>query len=298
MQADAADRFEAAGGCPCCTAGPVFRAALVRLLRAGPWQRLHVEVDPSGHAGAVVDQLRSPPFDRLLEVQALLVTVDPASWRDAAPGVGDGRAAARLGFAGDFLLRDDAGPAAVAACARDLGAMPPWPRSAAPSEAWASDGTRLPGDERTDAGRSLPDRLEGWRMLRVLPVAQLDRGACLARRWSGNAIARRREFLHRLAALADQPGVEGLQALVRTPRAWYRWASGRGGGPGTLSFEAGPGVREEETTWRLDSRLCLWLSPAALRAPIEARLRALDDAFDEVFDDLGKGVGSAAETAP
>ena len=60
LPAVAADQwFPVAGGCACCVAGPVLRTTLVRLLRAGPWDHLHIEVDPAGHPHTLVDQLRT-----------------------------------------------------------------------------------------------------------------------------------------------------------------------------------------------------------------------------------------------
>src|SRR5690606_16999235 len=71
--AAADELFTVAGGCACCLAGPAFRTTLVRLLRTGKWQRLHIEVDATGHAPTLVDQLRSPPFDQYLQVTQLLL---------------------------------------------------------------------------------------------------------------------------------------------------------------------------------------------------------------------------------
>jgi hypothetical protein len=83
-------------------------------------------------------------------------------------------------------------------------------------------------------------------------------------------------------ALAEAGDVLGFQALLRTPRAWYRWAFGRGSGVvGAPDFDVGPQLVESESAWRLDNRLCLWLRPDVLRlrnptAPVAAILQALD----------------------
>lgn len=72
----AVGRYRVAGGCACCTAQASARSALVVLLRAGPWQRLIVELDGTARPEALVDLLRRPPFDALLEVDRLVAVID------------------------------------------------------------------------------------------------------------------------------------------------------------------------------------------------------------------------------
>ncbi len=51
-----------AGGCACCTAAPAFSLALVKLFRAGPWDRLLVAADPAAVPQAIADALRDGPL--------------------------------------------------------------------------------------------------------------------------------------------------------------------------------------------------------------------------------------------
>ena len=70
--------YRVVGGCACCTAQASARAALIELLRAGPWDRLVVELDGAAHPAALVDLLRSPPFDQHLRVDGIVAVIDAA----------------------------------------------------------------------------------------------------------------------------------------------------------------------------------------------------------------------------
>jgi CobW/HypB/UreG, nucleotide-binding domain len=70
------DFFEIAGGCACCAALPVLRSRLPGVLRAGPWQRLLVELSGTGHPGSFIDVLRSAPFKQRLRVDGVVCVVD------------------------------------------------------------------------------------------------------------------------------------------------------------------------------------------------------------------------------
>ncbi len=262
----AADEFfQVAGGCACCLAGPAFRATLVRLLRAGPWQRLHIEVDPGGHPQTLVDQLRLPPFDQYLTVTQLLLTLaegESAVYQSADDLLGPG---ARLGFASDFLVQL---PSAGATLAARLESVPPWPRL-----------ERGPGRRLAAAQSGLPPVLPGWRIFSTLHPAGTAENCDILRRWPAGTIARRRPFKDLIAALAADPGVAGLQALMHTQRAWYRWAFGRGRGVGALAFDTGAQIVETETAWRLDNRVCLWFERGARREALQARVQGLDIAL-------------------
>jgi CobW/HypB/UreG, nucleotide-binding domain len=266
--AEAGELFQVTGGCACCLAGPAFRAALVRLLRAGPWQRLHIEVDAAGHAPAVVDQLRGPPFDQHLAVAQLLLTLNG---REPLAGSADDplSPAGRLGLASDFLLR--ASPSAEPSFAALLEAAPPWPRL-----------ERVAGRRLALGPSGLDEALDGWRVFSArLPAADAPDDGAILRRWPAEAIASRRPFKDLLSRLAADSGVSGFQALMRTERAWYRWAYGRGRGHGALAFDAGSSLVETETAWRLDNRLCVWLAPGARRAVVEAGIAGLGIALQD-----------------
>ena len=264
---EAGELFQVAGGCACCLAGPAFRTTLVRLLRAGPWQRLHIEVDAGGHAPAVVDQLRGPPFDQHLEVSQLLLTL--SGTESLAGSAADLLSpAGRLGLASDFLLR--ASPSTAPSVAALLEAAPPWPRL-----------ERVAGRRLARAQSGLDAALDGWRVFSALLPADAPHDGAILRRWPAEAVALRRPFKDLLSRLVADSGVSGFQALMRTERAWYRWAYGRGRGDGALAFDAGSSLDETETAWRLDSRLCVWLAPGARRPVVEARIAGLDTALQD-----------------
>jgi hypothetical protein len=250
-------------------AGPAFRTTLVRLLRAGKWQRLHIEVDPTGHTPTLVDQLRSPPFDQYLQVTQLLLTLDGSGALPTGDANDPLTPAGRLGMATDFLLRalpDRSSPDAALL----LEAAPPWPRL-----------ERIAGRRLARADSGLGPALDGWRVLSLLAPADAPESFDLLRQWPADLVALRRPIKDLLSALAADSGVTGFQALMRTERAWYRWASGRGRGSGPLAFDAGPGVVETETAWRFDNRICIWLAPGARRQVVESRLRELDVALQD-----------------
>jgi hypothetical protein len=261
--ASAGELFLVAGGCACCLAGPAFRTTLVRLLRSGPWQRLHIEVDAAGHAPVLVDQLRGPPFDQYLEVTQLLLTLngtEPLTGQSAGDSL---LPESRLGFATDILLRSS--PAAAPSYAALLESAPPWPRL-----------ERIDGRRSFRAASGLAPALDGWRIYSALLPADASRSVDILRHWPARTTALRRPFKDLLSSLAADPGIAGFQALMRTERAWYRWAYGRGSGNGALAFDEGSTLVEAETAWRFDNRICIWLGSGARRTVVEARVRGLD----------------------
>jgi G3E family GTPase len=68
---------EIAGGCICCTAGPMLRTALVRLLREVRPDRLLVEPTGLAHPASIVDLLRSPGIREEVGLRATIGLVDP-----------------------------------------------------------------------------------------------------------------------------------------------------------------------------------------------------------------------------
>ena len=129
--------------------------------------------------------------------------------------------------------------------------------------------------------------LPGWRVLSVAPLQDAPGAIDVVRRWPAEAVAQRRPLKSLFASLAAIEGVTGFQALVRTPRAWYRWGFGRGRGEGALGFDDGPELVESETAWRLDNRFCLWLEPGTagrrlrvIEALVEDLQRAMEGAAD------------------
>ncbi|RMG36748.1 MAG: GTP-binding protein [Gammaproteobacteria bacterium] len=68
---------EVAGGCLCCVAAPAFTTGLNRLIRQHRPDRILIEPSGLGHPAQVLDQLRSPPYQGVLAVQATLCLIDP-----------------------------------------------------------------------------------------------------------------------------------------------------------------------------------------------------------------------------
>ncbi|MGE0798072.1 MAG: GTP-binding protein [Lautropia sp.] len=301
-------RFAIAGGCVCCLAGPAFRATLARVLRAEPWDRLIVEVAGTGHVGRLVDQLRAPPFDRHLRIDALcwVLAADEAAARaggeGADPAVASEVLVARPRTAAGAAVMRAGASAPDDPVARWLAAAPPWPRI----EAAATD-----------------PRFGEWRRFTLLAAPEPPVAGHWFRCWPAERTIDRRRAGTLLERLAAEPEVIGFQALLRTARAWYCWRHGRGQGPGALGFDiaAGAGVMAHETGWRNDNRLIVWARPASENhrrsatassgrsdadpaARFRAHLTALEAGFDEPDSatdrraadpgDAGSGVGRPA----
>ena len=75
------DIREVAGGCVCCTSGPMLRVALTRLLRQRP-DRLLIEPTGLGHPAGILDTLREPGLAQALQLNAVITLVDPAQFLD------------------------------------------------------------------------------------------------------------------------------------------------------------------------------------------------------------------------
>lgn len=71
---------EIAGGCICCTAGPMLRVALVRLLREVRPDRLLVEPTGLAHPASIVDLLRAPGVREGVAPRATIGLVDPRAF--------------------------------------------------------------------------------------------------------------------------------------------------------------------------------------------------------------------------
>ena len=75
------DIREVAGGCVCCTSGPMLRVALTRLLRQRP-DRLLIEPTGLGHPAGILDTLREPGLAQALQLNAVITLVDPVQFLD------------------------------------------------------------------------------------------------------------------------------------------------------------------------------------------------------------------------
>ncbi|WP_313329391.1 CobW family GTP-binding protein, partial [Stutzerimonas balearica] len=82
---DGVTLHEVAGGCLCCVNGVPFQVGLTRLLRRARPQRLFIEPSGLGHPGALLRQLREPPWQSLLSVQAPVVVLDAAALAAGQP---------------------------------------------------------------------------------------------------------------------------------------------------------------------------------------------------------------------
>jgi len=73
---------EVAGGCICCTAGPMFEISLVRLLRRRPDRLL---IEPTGLAAlsGILDTLDRPGIRTAVDVQSVVCLLDPARLEEA-----------------------------------------------------------------------------------------------------------------------------------------------------------------------------------------------------------------------
>lgn len=68
---------EVAGGCLCCVAGPQMGNTLKKLLADNQPDRILIEASGLAHAASVIDELKVPPFNELLEIGAVFTVVDP-----------------------------------------------------------------------------------------------------------------------------------------------------------------------------------------------------------------------------
>lgn len=67
---------EVAGGCLCCVAAPAFSVGLNRLIRQYRPDRILIEPSGLGHPAQILEQLRSPLYGQVLQVQATLCVLD------------------------------------------------------------------------------------------------------------------------------------------------------------------------------------------------------------------------------
>ncbi|MHB0766188.1 CobW family GTP-binding protein [Stutzerimonas sp. NM35] len=70
---------EVAGGCLCCVNGVPFQIGLNRLLRKARPDRLLIEPSGLGHPLQLLQQLRQPPWERVLALQPTVMVLDAES---------------------------------------------------------------------------------------------------------------------------------------------------------------------------------------------------------------------------
>jgi hypothetical protein len=243
--------YRIVGGCACCTAQASARSAIIELLRAGPWSRLVFELDGAAHPAALVDLLRSPPLDALLQVDGIVTVVDAARPGPFETEPMHPLARAQVEVAGRVVL-NRAGRLADerrAALLRRLADAPPFGRIV--------DVTGDVTDDLTDVG------LAPWRPGAGPPGASGGAGAdpesspaaAIDWRCPADVVFDRRRLQ---ALVAPWPGRLPLSRGVgafRTERDWYMWRLDDAG----ASWEA--------CTYRLENRLQLVLDPPA-QAPM------------------------------
>ena len=72
---------EIAGGCICCTASPLLKLSLVRLLREEQPDRVWIEPTGLAHPATIIDMLRAPGLREAVEQRALIGLVNPTHFR-------------------------------------------------------------------------------------------------------------------------------------------------------------------------------------------------------------------------
>jgi G3E family GTPase len=76
---------EIPGGCLCCVNGVPFQVGLGRLLRRTRPERLFIEASGLGHPSALLQQLQAPPWDRVLQLESLIMVLDACALSAGKP---------------------------------------------------------------------------------------------------------------------------------------------------------------------------------------------------------------------
>ncbi|MBD8492045.1 CobW family GTP-binding protein [Pseudomonas syringae] len=76
---------EVAGGCLCCVNGVPFQIGLGRLLRKARPDRVLIEPSGLGHPLQLLEQLRQPPWQGVLQVMPMLMVLDAAALAAGQP---------------------------------------------------------------------------------------------------------------------------------------------------------------------------------------------------------------------
>lgn len=264
--------YRVVGGCACCTAQASARSALVQLLRAGPWQRLIVELDGAAHPAALVDLLRRPPFDALLDVDGIVTVVDATR-----PGPFEAEPMHPLARAGvevaTRIVLNRAGRLADprrAALLRRLAEAPPFGRAVD-----ATDDGRAPWRPTPDVELPRPDRAGRERPEPDLWKPEIvygERTVTVQWRWPADRVFDRARLQAQAAAWPARFGLAGAAGVFRTERDWYLWRLDP------------PASHWEACAWRLDNCLRLAFDPARLAALGPAGLARIDAALADAVN--------------
>lgn len=76
LDSDGVAIAEVAGGCLCCVAAPAFSVGLNRLIREHRPDRILIEPSGLGHPAQLLETLRSPLYESVLQTQATLCVMD------------------------------------------------------------------------------------------------------------------------------------------------------------------------------------------------------------------------------
>lgn len=266
-------RYRVVGGCACCTAQASARSALIELLRAGPWERLVVELDGAAHPAALVDLLRRPPFDALLRVDDLVTVVDAARPAPFEAEPMHPLAQAQVEVATRIVLNraGQLAGARRAALARRLADAPPFGRAVEATDdgraEWTSGLDETRGLDRTwrrdrTCGRDQARRLDEAAGAPGGPAAQP-----VAWHWPADRIFDRPRLEALAAGWPARLPLSRAAGVFRTERDWYQWRLDESG------------VCWEASAYRLENRLQFCLDPqrstevtASALAAVEADL--------------------------
>lgn len=73
---------EVSGGCLCCVAGTQMGSTINRMISGNHPDRIIIEASGLAHAASVIDELRTPPFDQMLDIGAVFTLIDPRQFLD------------------------------------------------------------------------------------------------------------------------------------------------------------------------------------------------------------------------
>jgi hypothetical protein len=263
-------RYRVVGGCACCTAQASARSALVELLRAGPWERLVVELDGAAHPAALVDLLRRPPFDALLRIDDLVTVVDAARPAPFEAQPMHPLAQAQVEVAARIVL-NRAGRLAEArraALVRRLADAPPFGRAVEATDDGRAAWTCGLGQAR---GLDQPcgvDEASGLDRARGVDGAAGAPGTPAAQpvewRWPADRIFDRPRLQVLAAGWPARLPLSRAVGVFRTERDWYQWRLDESG------------VFWEASAYRLENRLQLCLDPQRLGEVTASALAAIE----------------------
>lgn len=73
---------EISGGCLCCVTGMQMTDTINRMITGNKPDRIFIEASGLAHAASVIDELKTPPMDLLVDIAAVFTIVDPRQFID------------------------------------------------------------------------------------------------------------------------------------------------------------------------------------------------------------------------